>query len=264
MIKFNKKVLISLVVGAGILAIALDPTIHVRRYTIKTDNLQACIAVLSDFHSQPHPSLISKLRHENPQLILLPGDIIDDKLPEMPAWELLKACAEIAPTYYVVGNHEVWTKDLSRIKKMVENAGVTCINNSYETIMLNGHSLVIAGIDDPYNHPNWDVVPVMKNVFSKLPEEYRILLAHRPEQFSKYEGYGFDLVVSGHTHGGQWRFPGIFNGIYAPHQGKLPKYAGGIYEHKDFTQVVCRGTYYNTPVMRIFNPPEFVILTLTR
>jgi len=72
----------------------------------------------------------------------------------------------------------------------------------------------------------------------------------------------FDLVLSGHSHGGQIRIPFLLNGLYAPHQGFFPKYAGGVYEFENYTLVVSRGVYFNLFLPRIFNPPEIVVVDI--
>ena len=92
---------------------------------------------------------------------------------------------------------------------------------------------------------------------------YRILLAHRPEAIDEYRQMDFDLILSGHAHGGQWRIPGWINGVYAPGQGFFPRYAGGVYPLDDLVMIVSRGLSNNTWVPRIFNPPELVMIELT-
>ena len=93
---------------------------------------------------------------------------------------------------------------------------------------------------------------------------YTILLAHRPEYFQLYADYGFDLALCGHAHGGQWRLPGLINGVYAPGQGLWPKYAGGIYQQAACTMLVSRGlARESTRIPRLFNRPELVIIDLT-
>ena len=73
----------------------------------------------------------------------------------------------------------------------------------------------------------------------------------------------FDLVLCGHAHGGQWRIPGLLNGLYAPHQGVFPDYAGGRYDSEDMTMIVSRGlSRETTMVPRIFNRPELVVIDL--
>ena len=94
-------------------------------------------------------------------------------------------------------------------------------------------------------------------------EGYTILLAHRPERIGAYRQYPFDLVVSGHAHGGQWRIPGLLNGLYAPNQGLFPQYAGGCYDEDGMAFVVSRGlARESTRIPRLFNPPELVVVDL--
>ena len=90
---------------------------------------------------------------------------------------------------------------------------------------------------------------------------YTVLLSHRPERTECYRDSGFDLVVSGHAHGGQVRLPGMINGLFAPHQGAFPDYAGGLYALGSTTLVVSRGLCRNL-LPRVFNPPELVALDL--
>ena len=94
-----------------------------------------------------------------------------------------------------------------------------------------------------------------------------VLLAHRPEYIADYAGYGFDLVCSGHAHGGQWIVPGLGNGLYAVGQGFFPKYAGGLYEleadGRKTSFVVSRGLSYQKPAFpRFGNPPELPLVKL--
>jgi predicted MPP superfamily phosphohydrolase len=92
---------------------------------------------------------------------------------------------------------------------------------------------------------------------------YTILLAHRPEEIERYSAYHFDLVLSGHAHGGQWRLPGIVNGLLAPDQGWFPRYAGGEYLVNGTTLIVSRGlARESTRIPRIFNRPELVVVDL--
>ena len=90
------------------------------------------------------------------------------------------------------------------------------------------------------------------------------MLSHRPELFESYVSREFDLVVCGHAHGGQWRLPGLINGVYAPNQGLFPKYAGGEYEKNGTTMIVSRGLARRMDIVpRIFNPPELVVITVS-
>lgn len=92
--------------------------------------------------------------------------------------------------------------------------------------------------------------------------EFKILLAHRPELIEIYKKSHFDLVLSGHAHGGQVRIPFILNGLFAPDQGWFPEYVGGVYKHDSLTHIVSRGVSYNPLLPRIFNPPEVVVIEI--
>ena len=95
------------------------------------------------------------------------------------------------------------------------------------------------------------------------PGLYTILLAHRPEELELYASLGFDLVLTGHAHGGQWRIPGVLNGLYAPDQGLFPRYAGGRYELDGTVMIVSRGlARESTRVPRFYNRPELVMIEL--
>ena len=77
-----------------------------------------------------------------------------------------------------------------------------------------------------------------------------------------YASLGFDLTLCGHAHGGQVRLPGIVNGLYAPHQGFFPEFAGGEYEIDGRRIIVSRGLMIDE-LPRIFNPPELLVVKVT-
>ena len=92
---------------------------------------------------------------------------------------------------------------------------------------------------------------------------YTVLLSHRPERTEDYAGRGFELVLAGHAHGGQWRLPGLLNGLFAPDQGLFPTYAGGRYALGDTTLLVSRGlARESTRLPRFYNRPELVMVEL--
>ena len=93
------------------------------------------------------------------------------------------------------------------------------------------------------------------------PDIYSILLSHRPELTKYYRDSGFDLIVAGHAHGGQFRMPGCPGGLLAPHQGFFPRYAGGQYALGSTSLIVSRGLCINR-LPRIYNPPELVLVDL--
>lgn len=254
--------------------------ITIKKYTVKTDvfNKESSIRILviADLHNNVfgsgQQSLIQKVKRQNPDLILLAGDITDDKIKKDGTRLLLTEICKTAPVYYVEGNHEGFDIDVETVYEQIRSYGATVLSDSYERIIINGNEIIIAGVRDPYNprytDPHYIQGKVMEDIFGSLDAAdgvYKILLAHRPEFIDNdYSKYPFDLVVSGHTHGGQVRIPFILNGIYVPGQGWFPKYAGGRYDHDGLVHIISRGlaTGYSK-VPRIFNPPELVVINIT-
>jgi predicted MPP superfamily phosphohydrolase len=247
-------------------------------YTLETDRFKPgaalVIILITDLHSTVHGAnqepLIQAVRERKPDLIFLAGDIIDDKAPVQGARLLLAGIKGLAPVYYVSGNHEYWSPDVPAVWAELRSFGVRILSDEYERLTIRGSALIIAGVEDPDKAlaaPRYDPDKAMGEAFAGLeaegPQAYKILLAHRPERIARYKQYPFDLVVSGHTHGGQVRIPFLLNGLYAPNQGLFPRYAGGLYTHTDTRKpplfhIISRGLSINPRLPRIFNPPELV------
>ena len=251
-------------------------SIAVKTYTLESDkiaeNSAIKIILIADLHStifgEKQKSLIEKITEQKPDVIVWVGDIVDDVVPILGTQLLLSGIHSIAPIYYVTGNHEYWSRNIQSIRSELESYGVIILSDRYEKITINGNEVIIAGIEDPdkkfFEMYEYDQTASMKAAFSELDEipVYKILLAHRPENIAHYKNYSFDLIVSGHTHGGQVRIPLIMNGLYAPHQGLFPKYAGGLYKHGTLNHIISRGLSVNPKLPRIFNPPELVVIII--
>ena len=240
-----------------LLLLALDDRLTVRRYRIETEKVTEPIRVLvvSDLHScaygEDQRELLDAVAAEGPDLVLLPGDIVDDVLPEDNAWTVL---AESWPCCYVTGNHEWWSGEAERICREIEALGIHVLRGESVEITVKGQNLTVFGIDDPDSGEDQ-----LSRFSETVGEGYAILLAHRPERIETYRRYPFDLIVSGHAHGGQWRLPGLINGLYAPNQGLFPAYAGGRYDFGTQVFLVSRGlARESTRIPRLFNPPELV------
>ena len=127
--------------------------------------------------------------------------------------------------------------------------------------MPNDEKINIFGIDDPYFHCSSasEIKYATDSLCSFLDIEknyLNILLAHHPEQLGVYSKYNFDLVFSGHAHGGQGRFFGV--GLIAPDQGLFPKYTSGIYEENGTKLVVSRGIGNSIAPVRVFDRPHLI------
>lgn len=275
--KKNSKLLpiLGTVATTGILlASAFDQRLKVQKYQVKSEKIDSPIriALLTDLHSCDYgthqSTLIKAVLKENPDVVLLGGDIFDDVLPFERAEEVISQLSLSYPCYYVTGNHEYWSDDVSQILRTIDSYGITILSGTHDIFECHGTPLNICGITDPDvkriadSYPNtFEQLESLKNV----PDNgnFSILLAHRPEKIDFYLDYDFDLMLSGHAHGGQWRIPGLLNGLYSPQQGLFPKFAGGRYEFPDKTFIVSRGLAKETTfVPRIFNRPELVIVDL--
>ena len=267
---------------AGLLCLVLPGLynpLNLVRYEIKAKGLThpICIVLVTDLHSCAYGpdqrELLDVIDREKPDLILLGGDIYDDDLPDGNTLTFLKGVSPKYPCYYVPGNHEYWRDDFSEKMAELDSLGIYRIAGQMVSVDVRGDRLNLCGLDDPYawegkgaekppaDHSFRDQLARLGALFKG--GAYTILLTHRPECFDLYASYDFDLVLAGHAHGGQWRIPGIVNGLFAPNQGWFPKYAGGRYEQNGTEMVVSRGlARESTKAPRIYNRPELVILDL--
>ena len=249
-----------------ICAAALYHGLTVRKYTIESDlPAELNIAVVADLHNARHKKLIDKIREINPDLIAMPGDIIDNDRPMKPVYDFLDTVSQLGiPVYYCTGNHEMGALETQQFKDEVRERGITVLDDTFVTTEINGFALTIAGTDDPYklNIPKWQSEISAEFADIKNHDAYKILLAHRPDLWKIYEELGVDLAISGHAHGGQVRIPFILNGLFSPNQGLFPKYAGGVYKHGKMNHVVSRGLSVMLKLPRVFNPPELVHVTV--
>ena len=239
-------------------------------YTIQTGKLERPVrlALLTDLHSCRYGShqqqLLQALEHAAPDAILLGGDFFDDHLPPEPALTLLQEAAPRWPVFYVSGNHEYRTGQIDAIKTHLRAAGVMVLEGTCHPFTVRGQTIQLCGVDDPEGvGMNTTMEQLFYSSQQTNPHQPCVLLVHRPEHVDQYRRYLFDLALSGHAHGGQWRIPGLLNGLFAPGQGWFPRYAGGRYDFGSFTMVVSRGlARETTKIPRLFNPPELVLLDL--
>ncbi len=258
--------LAALLAAAAVAVLALDVRLAVRQYTLPTGKLDAPvrIALVTDFHGCNYGAgqagLLDPLREAQPDLVLLGGDIFDDVLPWDNTLELLDLLGAQYPCYYVSGNHEFWSGRAEEMKDALRERGVTVLEGTRAAVEVNGQAISLSGIDDP---DAGEAYGGQLEAAAPAGEGLSILLAHRPERIGDYLPYGYDLVLSGHAHGGQWRIPGLLNGLWAPNAGLFPKYAGGLYTHGGTVHVVSRGLARETTrIPRLFNRPELVLVDL--
>ena len=265
-----------LLILCGIYFYFENTTLEVSTYQIATNKIpnefnNYKIIQISDFHnntsSKLTKKLIAEIKNQKPNIIVITGDLIDSTKTNVDiAIDMIKEIIEIAPIYYVTGNHEARTNEYDNLKSQMIELGVKILENEAQEIQLNNSTINILGINDPSFNKERDILDseIVKSNMENIrynEDDFTILLSHRPEVFKIYVEKNIDLVFTGHAHGGQIRLPFI-GGIIAPNQGAFPEYTDGIYREKDTTMVVSRGIGNSIIPFRVNNRPELVIVEL--
>lgn len=255
--------------------LVLKNTFYTVEYTNLPDGFSDYrIAQVSDLHNaefgKNNSQLIKSLRTYKPAIITLTGDLIDSSRTNIEvALNFVEQAVEIAPCYFVTGNHEAWIGEkYLELEEGLINLGVTVLRNQKVTLENKDDSIALIGLDDPdYSqrefylqdsviHENLEEMGIDKNKFT-------ILLSHRPELFDSYCKHSIELVLSGHAHGGQFRIP-FLGGLVAPNQGLFPKYTSGMYAEDNTKMIVSRGIGNSIIPVRINNQPEIVYVDLVK
>ena len=224
------------------------------------------IVHLSDNHGKEfgenNEKLLQKVAQLNPDLIVLTGDLIDQKSQMETVPALAKGLSAIAPTYYVTGNHEWPLHCVPELKKLLTDCGVRVLSNEYEIWEKNGATLAIAGVDDPNGLADQKTGDVLRG---EIDADYTVLLTHRNTVYD-YAGWGYDLVLCGHGHGGIFRIPLLDKGVLGTDRTFFPEFSGGLYGFADGGWCFeSRGLGSNTvPIeaFRLFNRPHLPLIIL--
>ena len=231
------------------------------------------IAQVSDLHNaefgEENAHLLNFLSESQPDIIAITGDLVDAQHTDIgTALSFAEKADRIAPVYYVTGNHEASLPQYNELKTGLETAGVTVLEDKTIQLEHSGGFVTLIGLSDPNFTIKSDIFNEVPAVIStklndliKDETGYTVLLSHRPELFNTYVSCGVDLVLSGHAHGGQFRFP-LIGGLVAPNQGLFPKYDAGLYTGGGTNMVVSRGLGNSIIPLRFNNRPEIVLVEL--
>lgn len=234
------------------------------------------IAHVSDLHNdefgENNAKLLSVIEETEPDIIAITGDLLDSRRTDVEkALNFVQKAVEIAPCYYVTGNHESREgKTYEQFEQSMIDAGVIVLRNDKYILEKDGDAIVVAGIDDPRFVLDTDRLAKMEQVIGNAldtafkdvrKEQFTLLLSHRPELFELYCEREIDLILAGHVHGGQFRIPGV-GGLMGPGQGLLPDYDAGLYREANTAMVLSRGLGQSIVPFRINNAPELVLVTL--
>lgn len=230
------------------------------------------VAHVSDLHNaefgEDNSKLIKMLKDAKPDIIAITGDVIDSRRTNIDiSLNFIKEALKIAPCYYVSGNHEARISEYGILKDKMVKAGVTVLENQTSAITRSDSDIKIIGINDPSFNSDYllgDEKFIIESQLKKVAQhkdDFTVLLSHRPEFFELYTDYEIDLVLSGHTHGGQFVLP-FLGGLVAPGQGFFPEYDSGLYLGENTKMIISRGIGNSIIPLRVNNRPEIILIEL--
>ena len=277
----KKRIIVLAVVAIVLLALIIwtawgNAALELNTYTISSDRLPEAfdgyrIAHVSDLHNtemgKDNEKLLTILREADPDIIAITGDVIDSRNTDIDmALQFTKAAMEIAPCYYVTGNHEARVSEYDELKDGMIELGVVVLEDECIELEQSGETITLLGVNDPSFQTDYlfgDSETVMQSKLQEMIKEdtYMILLSHRPELFEVYRESKVDLVLSGHAHGGQFRLPFV-GGLVAPNQGLFPKYDAGLCTEENTNMIVSKGIGNSILPFRFNNRPEVILIEL--
>ena len=218
------------------------------------------ILQISDFHCQDfgtqESDLIQAIRDMNPDIIVFTGDSIDDEHPIDNYAHLLEGIHDLAPLYYINGNHEY--------DKLAPLAESLTLHEKYDVVDLNDASVILTRENDSILLSGLDFRKTMQNLRNNIAyantSYFNILLYHGTDKFDGIAPYNYDLVLTGHTHGGIVCLPFI-GGMITNQKELFPKYDSGIFTIGHSTMISSRGLG-DAAIPRFHNPREVVCITL--
>ena len=245
--------------------------------TVKTGKLETPvkIALITDLHLHEYgpdnADLVQTVREESPDLIAVVGDMVIKKNPEYASViTLCRQLTEIAPVYFVHGNHEYdnITKLKSEIGEDLRAAGVQVLDSEWRTINVNGNLIDIGGIPRSPKKYNWTDQMMMADYLQS--PNFRLLLIHDPGFFDprvtqnpdkSLIGKEIDVALCGHRHGGQIGVP-FAGGLFVPSVGFFPDLTYGDNLVGKTHVIVSRGLSDHSFTPRLNNPYQLLMVTI--
>lgn len=253
----------------------------IREYEISSDRISRDLDIvfLTDLHSKRfgrnNLKLIDAIYGIDPDAVFVGGDMYTAAFSDKGevAVSLIGKLSERYPVYCANGNHEQKTKErpeefpgiYDAYRRLVTETGAILIEN--DSVLIKENNVRIYGLELPFRYyrklgrenPG---VEVIKDILGDPNEdEFSILMAHNPQYFDDYAGWGADLTLSGHVHGGLVRLP-IIGGVLSPNYRFFPKYSGGRYEIGPSVMVLSCGLGTHHIPLRVFNPGELTCVRL--
>lgn len=247
---------------------------------------------LADLHGQLFGKDQEHIRNliagKEVDVVVLTGDLVDEHTTSIEPLNSLLECLPEAPRFFVPGNHDKIAPVTRELYASLSKYGVTILDNKKVSLSKKGKRVSIVGLDDPYlGTPN----PELLTGHGASEGELSILLCHAPtfgnravaqfkdtwdscskevatSQKPRFTSgsvlelasrHDFDLVLAGHTHGGQIKIPGL-GAVFVPGQGFPPKYVEGVYRIGSTTMFITRGLGTSRLPVRLFSRPEVAII----
>lgn len=271
MTKKKKRIILLIIIVLVVLLDAWGFAMKKEKYSIESDKIDKGfrIVFVSDLHNSfyggtDQSKLIDAIHDAGPDIVLFGGDVIDQYGRTEYSLRVIEEMVKEYPCFYTAGNHELERDDCDEFFADVKALGVNFVAGDYSELDIRGQSVRVYGVYDANYRSQ------LRDCFATLDDScYNILLAHQPEQYEMLLDSGdtkFDLILSGHAHGGQWRIPLILEqGVYAPDQGLFPDHTNGRFDYDGSVQIVSRGLARPMRMIfipRILNRPELSIIDI--
>lgn len=251
--------------------------IKITDYTIVSEKITAAedggkLAVIADYHnSDNYEMVLRKTKEIAPDVIIVAGDFINMEDKDFSnAEKLMRGLTDTAPVYFVSGNHERWLKSEENIfLNKMKNCGAVILNMDIAEVPIKNGKITITGYqdiiyaDDDMREEYLNAQ--LEGMYSRLTKQqlnmFNILVFHRGNLLHNAARQNYDLIVSGHLHGGQINIPGIREKILKSKTGS-DEFIKGYYEVDNSKAIISGGVGSNSKIMRVFNMPEVISITL--
>lgn len=240
----------------------------------------AVLVFLSDLHDntfgEKNEKLLKEIKRIHPDAVLIGGDTMVTKPGRADlsrTKEFLQGISRLScPVFYANGNHEqrmqrdrgVYGSMYDEFRKLLEEYQVNYLQN--KTVQWRD-DIAVSGVDIAWKyyqdfHPDSMVPSYLTRRLGKAESErFQILLAHSPLFFDAYAGWGADLSLAGHFHGGTIRLPGL-GGVMTPQYQFFHPFCGGVFEQNGRWMLVSRGLGTHSINIRIGNRPQLAVIRL--
>jgi predicted MPP superfamily phosphohydrolase len=212
------------------------------------------------FNLQDLEHIVNLIHKEKADILCFTGDLFDATISEDPVLtsKLLSSLEAPLGKWAVLGNHDKWI-DTNYTLPILEKGGFRTLVNDYHTITYKSQTIQIAGVEDMLT----GIPDIAKTLHGANAQMFTILLSHCPDFADEAAGYAIDLQLSGHTHGGQIRVPGV-GAVITPPRGK--NYVMGLQEVPDSKMLVYTNRGIGTTILpfRLMCRPEITVITLEK